>query len=93
MKKLPNDTRPVVKSLYKDVSERCRRDNEILLAYFMKLKCFSDLQVSTNELLKGFNTISILFLPAKQVLFKYGQRGSNFYIMLGGSCQLYIRSE
>ena len=60
--KLPHESRPVVKTLYKDIGERCNRDNEVLLGYFGKIKCFRDLQISKLELLKGLNTVTVIYL-------------------------------
>ena len=62
MMKLPHESRPVVKTLYKDIGERCNRDNEVLLGYFGKIKCFRDLQISKLELLKGLNTVTVIYL-------------------------------
>ena len=75
------------------MSERSRKENEILLNYFLKLKVFSKLCISTSELLKGLGTITVLHLPPKSCLFRYGQRGEHFYVVLGGLCELYIPND
>ena len=82
--------RPVVKALYKLATERNKFENEILLEYFKEVSCFKDLNISMNDLLKLINCVTLQYVPKHEVLFRYGDFGTSFYVSLTGKCQLFI---
>ena len=73
--------------------ERTRKDNDVILSYFLKNRQFRKLTITAVELLKGLNTINVLYLPPKSILFECGQKGEHFYVVLGGQCELYMKHE
>ena len=60
--------------------------------YFKDVKCFSDLNIGMNDLLKLINCIKLQYVPKHEVLFRMGESGSTFYVSLTGKCQLFIKN-
>lgn len=82
--------RPIVKGLNKPQADRNNFDYECICNYFKDLKCFSDLNFGTNDLMKVIQVSTLMFVPRQQVLFRIGELGLTFYICLSGKCQLFI---
>ena len=72
MRSVTAEVRPVIKVLAKDICDRTKIDNELIVNYFRQLEFFKTLNVSTPELLKGINSITVLHLKRQSILFKYG---------------------
>jgi len=84
--------RPVVKALSKEFVDRSKNENDLLTDYFSQVKAFKGLKTHSADLLKGISTMGCLFLPKHEVLFRYLDRGENFYVCLSGRCQLFIEN-
>ena len=84
--------RLIVKGLNKDATDRCKTENESLIKYFRNVKCFKDLNIGSNDLLKLINCITLLYVPKNEVLFRMGELGQQFYVALTGKCQLFIKN-
>lgn len=52
----------------------------------MKVAVFKSLKISPQDMLKGVSMIEGLWMPKEQILFRYGDPGINFYILLAGQC-------
>lgn len=82
--------RASVKGLTKDPVQRNKYDNENLYAFFKGVKCFKDLKIGMNDLLKVINVTRCVFVPRNEVLFRHGDHGTAFFVCISGKCQLFI---
>lgn len=82
--------RPIIKSLNKEQNDRTRLDNDLLIKYFSKVACFQDINMTTGDLLKVIQSMSTIYVPQGEVLFRVGEKGYTFYIQLAGQSQLYL---
>ena len=90
MASIPTEMRIVVKALGKTSNDRNKYENEQLYKYFKDVKCFKDLNIGMNDLLKLINCITLQYVPKHEVLFRLGEYGTTFYVSLAGKCQLFI---
>ena len=72
--------------------DRSKFENDLLVDYFSNVKAFRGLKTQSSDLLKGISTMGCLWLPKNEVLFRYMDRGENFYVCLSGRCQLFIEN-
>lgn len=82
--------RSVVKALNKKAASRNQSEHDQLFNYFKGVKCFTDLDISKNDLLKLIHCIKLQFVPKHEVLFRIGDQGQTFYVSLSGKCQLFV---
>lgn len=82
--------RHVIKGLNKEPQDRSKADIETLIEYFSGVKAFKDLKISYADFAKIIYAIKCQFVPKHEVLFRYGDRGTTFYVCLSGQCQLFI---
>ena len=83
---LAPEIRPIIKALSKDHVERSKDEIDLLLNYFCQVPVFSQLKISSIDLLKGVSMIESLFVPKATILFQQNDPGINFYIVIAGQC-------
>ena len=86
IKNLAPEIRPIIKALSKDHIERSKEEVDMLLNYFCQVPVFSQLKISSVDLLKGVSMIESLFVPKATILFQQNDPGINFYIVIAGQC-------
>lgn len=82
--------RILIRACAKEPSDRKSDENKLLTDYFSAVKCLKELKINNQEWIKVISAISLMYVSRNEVLFRYGDRGTNFYVCLSGSCQLYI---
>ena len=54
------------------------------------MKCFQDIEMTNNDMVRMLYAIEPKFVAASSILFEIGDRSDCFYIMLSGKCDLYL---
>jgi len=62
----------------------------MLCKYFQEVKCFKDLDIRKNDMLRIVHSIECIYVPKQEFLFRVGDRGQTFFVCLSGKCQLFI---
>lgn len=59
---MPPDTRTVIKALSMDLIDRRPEDTKVLVNFFKKVKCFTDLKMSDEDVLRVINQSSVNYV-------------------------------
>jgi len=90
MNKLSPRTHKLVFNLTKDISDRTHQENEELLDFFGKVPALADLGLKDKDLLKVVASLDYTYLPRMKTIFKKGDYGDTFYIVIKGEVNLYM---
>jgi hypothetical protein len=82
--------RRVVLSLAKGVMDRTTADNRLLADFFAEASCFKELDINKNDLYRVVQKMEFKQAVTNEVLFKIGDSGDYFYILIYGKVQLYL---
>ena len=90
MTNLSQANRKVVKALKRDRDDRGYEANNELVKYFSNVNIFAKNGIDGNDLLKVINSMYYQFFPQKSVIFRYGDEGDVFYIIISGKVQVWL---
>lgn len=90
---VPPDTRQVIKALSLDLLDRKPEDTKVLINFFKKVKCFNDLKMSNEDVLKVINQSTVSYVKREKLLFRIGDRGETFFVCLSGKSVLFLPNK
>ena len=86
---------PLVKILKRPPYQRTSRSLQSLVAFTRNIKLFKELaaEVSEEAVTQCCLHMTYEFYPQGAFIFHQGSEGSKFYILLNGTCTVYVRSH
>ncbi|CAD8120822.1 unnamed protein product [Paramecium sonneborni] len=85
----------IIEILSKDQKQRNSNDLNVLASALSTIKYFNEMMKTTSldEMLNLYKELQYINLPARRTLFKCGDIGKNFYIILRGSVWVLVRKN
>lgn len=84
MTELPLVERDVVKAISKQSGDRTSAEIKMLVEFFLQTPCFKEIEIKQSDLIKVVQKMEYRRLQANEIIFKIGEVGDYFYILIHG---------
>lgn len=89
----PPEVQEQLKVFAQDPDQRSYDDIKKLVPFLKDLQAFKDIEIDDTELIRLIYSISLFYYPDGAVLFRAGDIGDCFFIVLTGGIDVYMPNQ